>query len=303
MNLPWTLVRMTCLTEEQIATFHRDGILVIPHFYDLETVSKLRSEIASIISSLDLTESRTVFSTKHNMSGMSRDVYFLNSGDTIKYFWEEKAFDEAGQPTQSLDKCINKIGHALHDLNPVFREVSYERRVAEISRELGVKQPCIPQSMYIFKQPAIGGEVLPHQDGTFLYTTPQSVLGFWWALDDCTLENGCLWAIPGSHTTPIRKRFRRTGATPQDNLPLTEFVPPEPAEWDTSGGVPLECPAGSLVLIHHSVIHWSGPNPSQKSRHAYSIHVIDGSPDVEYPKDNWLQRSDGKPFNEIKLSS
>ena len=38
-----------------------------------------------------------------------------------------------------------------------------------------------------------------HQDGTFLYTEPQSVTGLWWALEDATLENGCLWAVPGSH--------------------------------------------------------------------------------------------------------
>mgnify|MGYP005993194937 CR=1 FL=1 len=50
---------------------------------------------------------------------------------------------------------------------------------------------------YIFKQPNIGGEVTPHQDGTFLYTEPQSVLGFWWPLDACSLSNGCLWAVPG----------------------------------------------------------------------------------------------------------
>jgi phytanoyl-CoA hydroxylase len=38
----------------------------------------------------------------------------------------------------------------------------------------------------------------PHvQDGAFLYTRPQSVVGFWWALEDCTLHNGCLWAKPG----------------------------------------------------------------------------------------------------------
>jgi hypothetical protein len=37
------------------------------------------------------------------------------------------------------------------------------------------------------------------QDGTFLYTAPQSCLGFWWALEDCTTVNGCLWGVPGSH--------------------------------------------------------------------------------------------------------
>ena len=53
--------------------------------------------------------------------------------------------------------------------------------------------------MYIFKQPNIGGEVTCHQDSTFLYTEPIDIVGLWFALEDATIENGCLWAIPGGH--------------------------------------------------------------------------------------------------------
>lgn len=46
----------------------------------------------------------------------------------------------------------------------------------QVSRDLGLSTPLAVQSMYIFKQPKIGGEVTPHQDGAFLYTvrTPYS---------------------------------------------------------------------------------------------------------------------------------
>ena len=40
-------------------------------------------------------------------------------------------------------------------------------------------------------------QVVPHQDSTFLYTEPMTTVGLWWALEDCTKENGCLWAKPG----------------------------------------------------------------------------------------------------------
>ncbi len=153
----------------------------------------------------------------------------------------------------------------------------------------------MPQSMYIFKSPQIGGAVNPHQDGTFLYTQPQSVVGFWWALDDCTLDNGCLWAIPGSHTLPVTRRFKRLPA-PEIG---TEFVPAEAVVYSVEGGVPLEMQAGDLVLIHNAVVHWSAPNTSDKQRHSYSIHVVDSSEHVSYPADNWLQRSDGQPFNKL----
>ena len=47
------------------------------------------------------------------------------------------------------------------------------------------------------------------------------------------------------------------------------------------------------------VIHWSAANTSDAARHAYTIHVVDGAPGVEYPVDNWLQRADGSKFNAI----
>jgi phytanoyl-CoA hydroxylase len=51
----------------------------------------------------------------------------------------------------------------------------------------------------MLQQPRIGGEVAIHQDSTFLYTDPPTVVGLWIALEDATKENGCLWTIPGEH--------------------------------------------------------------------------------------------------------
>ncbi len=80
--------------------------------------------------------------------------------------------------------------------------------------ELGIERPLLLQGMYIFKQPRIGGEVTCHQDSTFLYTEPQNIIGLWFALEDATVENGCLWAIPGGHKLGLEinleaKRERR----------------------------------------------------------------------------------------------
>ena len=70
-------------------------------------------------------------------------------------------------------------------------------------------------SMFIFKQANVGSEVTPHQDSTFLHTSPKqtvlgkvffarsgfhnTLLGMWIALEDATEDNGCLWSVPGSH--------------------------------------------------------------------------------------------------------
>jgi len=149
--------------------------------------------------------------------------------------------------------------------------------------------------MFIFKQPVIGGKVGAHQDGAFLYTEPQSCIGFWWPLHDCNIQNGCLWAVPGSHKLGVHRRFRRK--SPPDSG--TEFVPKEEISWDLSTAVPLLTPRGSLVVLHSAVVHYSGENSSPSARHAYSIHVVDNKEGVVYPEDNWLQRPESHPFQTI----
>jgi phytanoyl-CoA hydroxylase len=225
----------------------------------------------------------SVFTTGEEQA--RRDEYFLGSGDTIRCFWEEKAKGDASVPKR---ESVNKVGHALHRLEPVFRSVSLSARVEAICRSVGMARPVVPQSMAILKPRRTGGAVTPHQDGTFLYTEPQTVLGFWWALDDATEENGCLWAALGSHkTVPIQQRFRRDGAGG------TEFVDavPAPQRLTDHDGTPLPVKAGDLVLIHSAVVHWSAPNTSDMNRMAYSIHAVDAT--AHYPRDNWLLRADG----------
>lgn len=286
---------MTFLTSEQIAFFHENGFLHLPNFWTGDQVSELRDHMQDLLTTADLTQVHSIFTTDDQTRKLNDD-YFLNSGYTIRYFWEEKAWAKDGQLLVSDRRlAINKVGHALHDLDPLFQSVSYDGKVGSIVHELGLEHPLLAQSMYIFKQPHIGGSVNPHQDGTFLYTEPQSCIGLWWALDDCSLENGCLWAVPGSHRLGVHRHYRRRDP-PLDG---TEFVPSEQEQWDLTNAVPLETPKGSLVVLHGALVHYSADNLSDKPRHAYAIHIVEGKEGVVYPKNNWLQRPPEHPFNEI----
>ena len=276
------------LTPDQIERWAHDGFLVIPDAVAPERCAELRDRAGEIVDAFD-PATVSIFST-HEQTRTS-DEHFLSSGDAITCFFEEEAFGPDGELAAPKELAINKIGHAMHDLDPVFDRFSRQAPIADAARSIGLGDALLLQSMYIFKQPRIGGEVTCHQDSTFLFTDPMSVVGFWVAIEDATLDNGCLWAHPGGHRGPLRKRFVR------DERDGTRFEELDPTPFPSPGGpdlVPLEAAAGTLVLLHGLLPHWSDVNRSDRSRHAFTVHVIDRA--ARYPEENWLRRGPDLPL-------
>lgn len=283
----------TVLDDRQVERYRNDGYLVVEGFVDRAACDELKNAANQIVADFQPTSARTIFTTSEQERVSNRE--FLASGSGIWCFFEEEAFDDEGRLRASKELSINKIGHAMHDLVPAFEHFSYRPELAGVAADIGLADALALQSMYIFKQPHIGGEVGCHQDSTFLYTDPMTVTGFWFAIEDATLENGCLWAKPGGHRTTLRKVFKRAGATDDDGtvFDVLDTAPlPEPSEL-----VPLEVPAGTLVVLHGLLPHWSDINRSAKSRHAYSLHCISAAAD--YPAWNWLQRPADLPLRSL----
>lgn len=283
---------MRGLSQSELEQFDRDGCLCIPDFLTPSEVDSLLSESKKLLSEFDM--------TKHPLTKFSTDTdnhvgnqYFLDSLDKVSFFFETDAFDSEGKLTRPKDKAINKIGHALHSENKEFEKISFSDKVKGVSSSLGFEDPRIIQSMLICKQDRVGGVVPSHTDSQFLYTKPLNLCGFWFALEDCTEENGCLRYNPGSHKRfPVTKRFVKLNGG-KDGCGFIDLVSeeekakmdiPEDREEDYKL---VECKKGSLVLIHHSVLHKSGVNRSNKLRFAYVFHVIEGK--CEYDELNWLQ--------------
>lgn len=262
----------------------------MPDFLSPRTCAALIERAERIAGEQAPSGPRSVFSTVEQ--ARRSDEWFLESGDQVRCFFEVEALAADGSLTVEPGRAINKIGHALHDLDPVFAAVSYDPRMLAIAAEIGMHEPLAVQSMAIFKQPGIGGEVGCHQDACFLYSEPLTVVGFWIALEDATLDNGCLWVAPGGHRGPLRKRFARKAGGGTEFQQLDPTPLPGPAEL-----VPLPVTAGTLVVLHGLLPHYSGANRSPRRRLAYSLHCIEAA--ARYPAWNWLRRGPALPLRRL----
>jgi len=255
-------------------------------------------------------------------AAQGNDAYFLSSSDKIHFFLERGALDPFTKSIRSdLPKhdALNKVGHGLHSADPVFKAYSESAKVSALVRNLGWQNPVLPQSMYIFKQKLIGDVVCSHQDSTFLHTTPRlTCLGLWLALEDATLDNGCLWVRPGSHKEGLRRVYVRNpdyfekGDYSAPMMTFQNVGTPEAiaaAPWDglsrlpddlaAAGFIPAPIEAGDLFVIHGEVDHLSKANTSEKGRQTFQLHLVEGPKSgVTWSPLNWLQ-TPGKEFPPI----
>eukprot|EP01066_Platyproteum_vivax_P002456 Platyproteum_vivax@DN129_c0_g1_i2.p1 len=277
-----------------VKKYNEDGYLLLSQAVPQSQIDALRASMRHLLVDMEQDEVCS-FGTGSNANPQSKAEYFLKSGDKIRRFYENGVFDSDGKLTVPKEEALSKLGHALHDMDPAFKQYSYSETVKEILSQLGYEKPSIVQSMYLMKPAKVGTACDWHQDSTFIHTSPLSCVGIWLALDDATQENGGMCFIPGSHKDGIAKRYylNDKGVAVFDQ----EAEKPKAAE------VGVDAKAGDLVLIHGSVWHYSSPNHSNEHRHAYSLHVVE-TQGVSYSTDNWLQRPSDNPFKlvgEVKV--
>ncbi len=285
------------LTADQVRRYRDQGYLVVEGFWSAADVVSARQRAEALLAGVDAESAAGVFSTlDHRHSAEAR---FLESGHVVRAFFEEEAVDANGRLLVPAARAVNKFGHALHRLDPVFSELSRGPRLQSLAAALGLQRPERRQSMLIVKQPDIGGEVRWHQDATYFFSDPITVTTFWWAVEDADTSNGCLWVLPGGHHGPLRERFvvdrsvvdRAAGDRSIGVGAVARLVTIDPMPWPLQNdALAVPVPAGSLVLMHGLLPHRSDANRSKRSRLAYTLHVTDGG--SRYASDNWLQPLD-----------
>ncbi len=227
------------LTQEQKETFWREGFLPYPTLLDAEELAQLqqltediafgRVEVASDIKGIPVLEKEMV----------------VARGEV--------------QADSALDE-LRKINFpaSIHD---AFLNIAKKPELVDLIAELFDEPDIKLLGDQIFMKPPGHGSVKEyHQDSaSWPFLIPQNQITCWIALDDATLENGCIRCIPGSHTH---------GLLQLKHLPqlLTEEMKAQE--------VPVPVPAGGCLLFHSLNLHYSSPNTSAMRRRAWALHYM-----------------------------
>src|SRR5262245_30270072 len=127
----WRML-MAKLTSQQLDAYDRDGFLKIPEFVDGAECDNLIERALELIALHDPAEYSSVFSSYIGAMQSSQE-YIRGSADKIRYFFEDTAFDAEGRLQYPKQRALCKIGHAIHDCDPVFDRFSRTRDIADVA--------------------------------------------------------------------------------------------------------------------------------------------------------------------------
>ena len=223
----------TTLSEAQKAAFERDGYYVMEGLLDDGEVESIRREITAIV-----------------------DRYPDVPEELVQI---EPAVRRGAVEPESVELGVRKLFRmTLH--NELFRSLAHHPVMVGIAVELIGQDVALFQSMLLMKPPRFGGQKVWHQDNAYFRLEPNNVFGFWIALDDTDVENGCMHVIPGSHREGIGEHggvaddYGLSSAPAQNNV------------------IACIMKAGDALVFHGETYHYTPPNKSDRRRRALQYH-------------------------------
>jgi len=291
------------LSKPQLDQFDRDGFLVLEDFIEPYKFKREAEEILkNELSTQKLSDLHAFPAYAHGEPSAADFDYFINSGQSIRLFLntdiKEDEFPEEFQ-LKMIRQMGCHLGHALHALDPVFREFVLSKQVRQVAKSFGFSKPLVCQSMYLMRQDFTSHTVgYPHQMASFLQVDPPSKqLGFWLAMDDLTEEFGAIQFIPGSHKRGLVAQFARNPdkkAFEQGKRLVFTKEPDMQYQEEEFVAVPLKAGSGVLVnsmVVHRSVMSDKAYKREPKHRDAFAFHIYD-SENSTYRAENWMQYSE-----------
>jgi phytanoyl-CoA hydroxylase len=222
----------------------RDGFFIVPGLVGTQSVGRIEAEVIERI--------RADPPARH----AGRASYL--SGDNYLVTLETAPSPSAIHPEDCVSKVFNC--HAEGETRRVAESDSIVDQVAEL---LGADLDCF-QSQFIFKNSGVAGQPW-HQDSLYFDFTLQPQVGVWLALSRATLENGCLWVLPGSQREPIHRHV--PDRRPQANRGYLEIV-----DHEFDGRISVTMEPGDVLFFHSFLMHMSTDNVTDYRRSAMVYH-------------------------------
>ena len=176
-----------------------------------------------------------------------------------------KDSDEAAQVYQL------RTAHLLH---PRFDGLIRDSRILDVIESIIGPNIRLVHYQGLYKPPQSGGEVGWHQDDYYFRVTHQkrdAMVSCWIALDDASVDNGCLWYVPGAH----HKLFDHVQNWDPEVKKGFYFSIPKLDDALQARAVPVELKKGQMVLHHGLTPHRSLKNTSSRPRRALATHFFD----------------------------
>lgn len=216
------------LTDEQVASYHRDGYLAVPRLLDPDRVEALRRVTDAFVE-------------------RSRGV---SASDAV--------FDLDPRHTAAAP-VLRRIKNPA-DNDPLYRWVALDSPIPDIVAELIGPSVRFQHSKLNLKGSRVGAPVEIHQDAAFYPHSNDDVLAVGLLLDDATEANGALVVLPGSHRGPIHTHYDHQGRF------VGAMRAEDTDRLDLGRGRLLALPAGSIHIHHYRLVHWSASNTSASER-------------------------------------
>jgi ectoine hydroxylase-related dioxygenase (phytanoyl-CoA dioxygenase family) len=222
---------MKYLSKDLLDRFSQDGFLVIDDFLSPLEVQRVRNGIQRVS---DEQATRTTDSSIFNLEKIGDDQFSPNA--------------QAQKPGM-----LRKIQSAVTTV-PEINEVFCGNKMLDCMEDLMGPELYYHSSKVMFKPP--GGSAKPwHQDAAYWSKYAANQITVWIALDDADVDNGCVWAIPGSH---------KLGLIPH----VAKELQVEQSRIDVAKSAPVPVKSGGLLIFHSLVLHMSHKNTSSRQRWA-----------------------------------
>jgi phytanoyl-CoA hydroxylase len=229
------------ISEQDVQTYKRDGVIVVPEVLDADTLARVRAVIAELVAGSAQTTVHT-------------DIYDLEPGHT---------------PESPRVRRIK----APHKVHAIFDEIVRSAPMLDILGKLIGGGLRLHGSKLNMKSAQYGSPVEWHQDWAFYPHTNDDVLAIGVLLDDCDLANGPMLVSPGTHTGEVWNHHGDDGC-------FAGLIDPDVIKDQIERAVPCMGKAGSMSFHHVRALHGSAMNTSDRPRNLllYEVAASDAWP-------------------------